>query len=137
MTATVQMVLFHSTWSPTTGAPPTFWAMKWPGHVRVNALELQAVQGRNRAQLGIAFEHEVAEEAQIQTALRRLAEQFAQGRKVVFMADHAEQIADFQHRTTRRMEQLLATKQCGDTCASGIFSSRRAAPMHHFSAPRR
>ena len=48
------------------------------------------------AQLGVS-EYEVAEEAQIQTPLRCLAEQFSERRQVMFMADNTQQIIDFQH----------------------------------------
>ncbi|VVN55827.1 hypothetical protein PS687_02103 [Pseudomonas fluorescens] len=37
------------------------------------------------------------------------------------MADHTEQIVDFQHRATRRMEQLLAAEQCRNPRAFGHF----------------
>ncbi len=105
MTATVQMVLFHSTWSPTTGAPPNLLGNEVAqGHVRIDAFDLQAIQCRNRGQLGVSFEYEVAEETQIEAPLRRLAEEFSEGRQVVFMADNTQQIIDFQYRTTRRME---------------------------------
>jgi hypothetical protein len=52
------------------------------GHLRVQAIELQAVQCRHRAQFCVPFEDKVAEKAQVQAALRRLAEQLAQRRRL-------------------------------------------------------
>ncbi|MNI87104.1 hypothetical protein D3C73_1442700 [compost metagenome] len=68
-------------------------------HFRVQAVEFQAVQRCHRTQFGIALEHEVAEETQVKATLWRLAEQFSQGRQVVFVADHAKHVADFEHGT--------------------------------------
>ncbi|MNL26133.1 hypothetical protein D3C87_1476450 [compost metagenome] len=60
------------------------------GHVRIDALGRQAIQRCNRFKLGVSFEYKIAEETQIEAALRRLAEQFSEGAKVVFMADNAQ-----------------------------------------------
>jgi len=43
-------------------------------HSRVQPVELEAVKRRDSPQFSVSFEHEVAEEAQIQTTLRGLAE---------------------------------------------------------------
>ena len=58
--------------------------------MRVLSVELQTVQRRYSPQFCVTFENEVTEEAQIETALWSLAEQLAEGRQVVFVADYAE-----------------------------------------------
>ena len=104
-------------------------------HFRVQAVEFQAVQRCHRTQFGIAFEHEVAKEAQVKAALWRLAEQFAQGRQVVLVADHAEHVTHFQHGAARGVQQLLAPEQRGDPRAFGHFQlAQRGADAPFFGA---
>ena len=51
------------------------------------------------------------------------------------MANHAQQIADFQHRTTRRVEQLLTTEQRCDPRTFGHFQlTQRSADAPLFGA---
>ncbi|MNF72615.1 hypothetical protein D3C84_545970 [compost metagenome] len=89
------------------------------GLVAVLVAELEAVERSDGRELGIAFQHEVAEEAQVQPAVRRLAEQLAEGRQVLLVADHAKDVAGFQGGTARRVQQLLAAEQRGDAGAVG------------------
>jgi lysophospholipid acyltransferase (LPLAT)-like uncharacterized protein len=59
-------------------------------HARIDAFDLQPVQGSNRGQLGVSFEYEVAEKTQIEAALRCLAKQLSEGRQVVLVADNTQ-----------------------------------------------
>ncbi len=85
----------------------------------VDAVELQAVERGHRRQLGIAFQHEVAEEARAEAPVGRLAEQLAEGRQVVFVADHAENVVGLEDGAARRVEQFGAAEQRGDPGPAG------------------
>ncbi|MNZ72692.1 hypothetical protein D3C78_910790 [compost metagenome] len=87
--------------------------------MRVEAAQRQTVERRHRPQFGVALEHEVAEEAQVLAALRGLAEQFAQCRQVLLVADHAEDVAGLQVGAAAGVEQFAAAEQRGDARAFG------------------
>src|SRR5690606_12363205 len=85
------------------------------GLVAVHIAEVKAIQHGYRAQLGIAFKNEIAEEAHVTPTFRRLTEELAECRQVFFLADSAEDVVFQQAGAAGWVQQGAIAKQRGDT----------------------